>query len=132
MSHKSKLDPKAHRISVYKNTREMCNKNGSQYNVKSQSTLLTTQNLSQLDIKCKFNNMTVIVENEDVLVSAEQYIGKGSMVILNMTSCYNPGGGVERGSMAQEEEIFRRSNYLLSLPESFYPLKPRIFLASRP
>jgi uncharacterized protein (TIGR02452 family) len=47
-----------------------------------------------------------------------------SVCALNMASSYHPGGGWEKGSMAQEEELFRRSNYFLTLKHHFYPLKP--------
>ena len=45
-----------------------------------------------------------------------------------MASNYRPGGGVKKGSSAQEEDIFRRSNYFLTLnksmlPDETYPLK---------
>jgi uncharacterized protein (TIGR02452 family) len=33
------------------------------------------------------------------------------------------GGGAKTGAMAQEEELFRRSNYFLADSEPFYPLK---------
>ena len=35
--------------------------------------------------------------------------------VLNMANAYNPGGGVTKGSGAQEENLFRRSTALLSL-----------------
>lgn len=44
------------------------------------------------------------------------------IVALNMTSSNSPGGGVERGASAQEESIFRRTNYFLTLKSGFYRL----------
>lgn len=49
----------------------------------------------------------VYVENIDVLEKAAEFGEDG--VCLNMANAYHPGGGVLRGSMAQEEEICRRS-----------------------
>lgn len=46
--------------------------------------------------------------------------------ILNMASCYKPGGGVESGCSAQEEVLFRRSNYVLTLHKKFYPIDNKI------
>jgi uncharacterized protein (TIGR02452 family) len=44
-------------------------------------------------------------------------------VVLNMANAYTPGGGVERGANAQEESIFRRTNYHLTLLPGLYPMK---------
>lgn len=41
-------------------------------------------------------------------------------LVLNMASYKNPGGGVIRGSAAQEENIFRRSNLFESLYQYIY------------
>ena len=43
-----------------------------------------------------------------------------------MASCYKPGGGVETGCNAQEEVLFRRSNYVLTLDNNFYPIHDKI------
>jgi len=44
-------------------------------------------------------------------------------LLLNMSDIEVPGGAVDAGSGAQEENLFRRSNYFLHLTERFYPLK---------
>jgi len=46
----------------------------------------------------------------------------GIPLVLNMADWNNAGGSVDVGSMAQEEECFRRSNYFKTLLQSFYPL----------
>lgn len=43
-------------------------------------------------------------------------------LLLNMASNYVPGGGVRKGSAAQEEELFRRSDYFRHLHSRYYPL----------
>jgi uncharacterized protein (TIGR02452 family) len=43
-------------------------------------------------------------------------------LLLNMCSWTRPGGGVESGAGAQEEELFRRSNYFKHLDRRHYPL----------
>lgn len=64
--------------------------------------------------------------DEDVLVLAESYLNKGlNPALLNLANAYNPGGGVEGGSGAQEESIFRRSNYheaLVPQKKTLYPI----------
>jgi uncharacterized protein (TIGR02452 family) len=43
-------------------------------------------------------------------------------VVLNLANATFPGGGVSHGCGAQEESIFRRSNYHLTLTSDMYPL----------
>jgi uncharacterized protein (TIGR02452 family) len=44
-------------------------------------------------------------------------------MVLNMASFYKMGGGCESGAMAEEEELFRRSNYFLTNSSKFYPFQ---------
>lgn len=60
-----------------------------------------------------FKNPKIYVENIDTLEKAKT-MGQ-RVAVLNMASFSNPGGGVARGSRAQEEELCRRTNLLLSL-----------------
>jgi uncharacterized protein (TIGR02452 family) len=46
-----------------------------------------------------------------------------NICILNMANPYKPGGGVEGGTTAQEESLFRRSNYFQTLNKNMYPIK---------
>ncbi|WP_320128410.1 TIGR02452 family protein [uncultured Sphaerochaeta sp.] len=60
------------------------------------------------------NFMTNIsVEDRDCLLVAST-LGNNPLV-LNMADNTHPGGGVEQGSGAQEESLFRSSNYFLSM-----------------
>ena len=45
-----------------------------------------------------------------------------NVVGLNMANHKYPGGGVESGAYAQEENCFRRSNYFMFLKSSLYPI----------
>lgn len=64
--------------------------------------------------KPKFQNSPkVYAQNIDTFEKAKE-LGS-SCAVLNMASSKRPGGGVETGSRAQEEELCRRSNLLLSL-----------------
>jgi uncharacterized protein (TIGR02452 family) len=44
-----------------------------------------------------------------------------------MANNFTPGGGVTYGAGAQEESIFRRSDYFLHLPQSLYPINGVIY-----
>jgi len=75
-------------------------------------------------------NTRIEVWNMDCLYAAKQIIDAENVqpLVLNMASFANPGGGVNHGARAQEEDLFRRSNYMMSLnPIRFdtYPLHHR-------
>lgn len=58
----------------------------------------------------------VRVENDDCVLVAKRLIDKGyNPAMLNLADLYTPGGLVEYGSGAQEENLCRRSNLILSL-----------------
>lgn len=110
-------------INIYKDTIYQCTKVGVSADLKkgSKSTIYLTSSLVDA-LAPKFDSMTVEVINEDTFEAASKYVSVGNVVILNMASCYTAGGGVKKGAMAQEEELFRRSNYFVSLTDKFYPL----------
>lgn len=55
----------------------------------------------------------IYVESKDTFIKAIE-LGPDA-VVLNMASPSHPGGGIERGSKAQEEDLCRRSDLLKSL-----------------
>ena len=58
----------------------------------------------------------VRVENKDCVLAAKELIAAGyNPAMLNLADLYTPGGLVEYGSGAQEENLCRRSNLILSL-----------------
>ena len=61
-------------------------------------------------------NTNIKVINKDCLLAARDLFMDGyDAAVLNMASYIKPGGGVLRGSAAQEENIFRRTNLFQSL-----------------
>ena len=67
-------------------------------------------------IPTMINETIVKVENIDCLLAAENLLNEGyHPAVLNMASRQNPGGGVQNGAGAQEENLFRRSNLFQSL-----------------
>ena len=74
----------------------------------------------------KYNTTTIDVINGDVLIVAQNLMlstGNNNILVLNLASASHAGGGVTRGAMAQEEELFRRTNYFMSLKQQYYPIK---------
>ncbi|CAF2836536.1 unnamed protein product [Rotaria sp. Silwood2] len=63
-----------------------------------------------------YPSTSVRVVNEDCLIVYKSLVSKGCRpVLLNMANANSPGGGYKRGDGAQEETLFRRSNYFQSL-----------------
>ena len=62
--------------------------------------------------RCKFE-----CKNIDTFAYVQDLInrGKKDVVALNLASPVNPGGGVRKGSRAQEEDLCRKSTLLMSL-----------------
>jgi uncharacterized protein (TIGR02452 family) len=76
-------------------------------------------------INATFNETNVDVVKEDIIDVALMYRSRpreNKVLLLNMADDINPGGCVAAGSGAQEECIFRRSNYYKHLTKNFYPI----------
>lgn len=67
--------------------------------------------------------VNVSIIKKDCIYVAIEYKEKGfNPILLNMSDWEVSGGGVDYGSPAQEEELFRRSNYYKHLSQNLYPL----------
>jgi uncharacterized protein (TIGR02452 family) len=62
---------------------------------------------------------TILFHNMDTIDCAIMY---DKPLVLNMSDDEYAGGWVNMGSGAQEESLFRRSNYHLTLTQDFYPI----------
>lgn len=109
---------------IYRDTENKCLYGKYSKLSHGKSVKFTNQDLKNIKLEPLFGNTIVEVINEDTFVVCEQLLKiDNNVCALNMASYLQPGGGVGNGSMAQEEELFRRSNYFLTLKQSFYPLK---------
>jgi uncharacterized protein (TIGR02452 family) len=63
-----------------------------------------------------------IIKKDCIYVATEYKENGFNPILLNMSDWEVSGGGVEYGSPAQEEELFRRSNYFKHLSQALYPL----------
>jgi uncharacterized protein (TIGR02452 family) len=70
----------------------------------------------------------VFARRGDCLAVCAQLVRDGTFdarpLVLNMASPRRPGGGYMNGAGAQEENVFRRSNYSEVLTPDFYRLQP--------
>lgn len=99
-----------------------------------QSTDIDQTNSGQSTNICQTNISSpcvIDVVNEDTLTLTHNLIKQGyNPLVLNMASWANPGGGVIGGARAQEEELFRRSNYHTTLVKNYYPLNQTTIVLS--
>jgi len=105
-------------INIYKDTKEKSIK----YPINKSDEYIISDIKEYPDNRIENN---IFIENTCMI----EFIKKHQNVkccILNMASCYKPGGGVDKGCNAQEEILFRRSNYVLSLHKNFYPIHNKI------
>jgi len=74
-------------------------------------------------------NISVI--NTDSVSAVVEYSKYGKTCVLNMASYKRPGGGVYNGARAQEECLFRCSNLIHVVPNTFYPLEANELLYTK-
>lgn len=114
-------------IKVWKDTQTKCLRNIYGNLIINDSILFKAndERFNFTNLNKKYDKTHVTVLNEDVLVVAETLhnLDANKIMVLNMASYYKNGGGVSSGCMSQEEELFRRTNYFMSLDDKFYPLK---------
>ena len=77
----------------------------------------------------RYAKTNIIVEDTDVIDSIIRLHEKSpsskinKMLVLNLASDRKYGGGAETGAMAQEEELFRKTDYGNHAGKDLYPLK---------
>ena len=78
-----------------------------------------------IDHIIRYDGTQVFIVNQDSIDCGKYLLDNGlNPVVLNMADNCFPGGHVAMGSGAQEEALFRRTNYFqtLNLDTGFYPL----------
>lgn len=82
---------------------------------------------------CETEIIVINMDTIDAVWYSMDKLGAKKPVLLNMANQSYPGGGVDMGCGAQEENIFRRSNYFLTLKfdPKFYPILDESVIYSR-
>jgi uncharacterized protein (TIGR02452 family) len=68
----------------------------------------------------RFDTTHVSIENIDTISAI--MASTGSVLVLNMANPDIPGGGYRQGAVAQEEDLFRRTNLFRTLVPELYPM----------
>lgn len=118
-------------VEVFEDTKKLCETNGKikevlARSVKNQKLILEEEELSAVD-KARFEDEAkIVVSIKRTFEAAADYAGQ-KVAVHNFASATNPGGGVTRGSSAQEECLCRCSGlyFCLSVSEMmkgfYYP-----------
>ena len=113
-------------VEIYQDTVHRCKRSREPQIVSTKMTFVQHFDLSPFETEEKTE---ILVENIDTLCAAEKYFAP-DIVVFNFASDFVPGGGVRKGSRAQEEELFRRTDYHLTLSYRFYPLESKELIYS--
>lgn len=109
------------RMLCYDETRDFIKKHNLKYNFESEKYKYTPQ---RMPAHPPFQTTFVKIYNMDTIDMGLILAEKGyNPLLLNNADHSFPGGNVEQGSGAQEECLFRRTNYFQALTMEYYPIK---------
>ncbi len=121
------MDKHASRIQIFESTIELLkqgwyfSQSGTKVNLSSVSEVMEAARMYR-EPETGFidwnppTSTDILVEDKDCVLAAMDLIDRGyNPAMLNLADLYTPGGLVEYGSGAQEENLCRRSNLVLSL-----------------
>lgn len=115
----------SHLVKVYDHTFNYCIKNKRKF--KRPVTVKYSGIIKEFTPPRPFGNTKAeiqVVEKDTIVAALDLQDEKLNPLVLNMASERVPGGGVRKGSKAQEESLFRRTNYFMHLNKKVvkYPL----------
>lgn len=115
------INKTVNRLDVWENTKKECSEGGIKSDIPIYKSI--KYKTIEVDMKRRYTNTHVHVIDIDTADCAIDLIRKGyNPLLLNMSDIRTSGGAVEMGSVAQEENLFRRSNYFKTLLQDYYPL----------
>lgn len=139
LSRKHRSDMQKFRVELYRETQQFCRNGyfigdklckldkGLTESMKAGTVTESYDLPIDLDEYPTYDDAVVTVEDRDVCDLAKEFLDEGlNPVALNLANAHEPGGGVKSGCGAQEESIFRRSNYYQAAEgrkSDFYPIK---------
>lgn len=108
-------------VQIWEDTKDICTEKFQNVSIPKS----TLYKLVDAPIKptYEYDKTIVKVFNIDTFTYCHQLQNAGYTVVgLNMANHRQSGGGVKQGSFAQEENLFRRSNYFMTLAQKLYPI----------
>lgn len=109
------------RIECWKDTVDFCNRNTLV--APSSTKYVFNPNYSLTGLQ-RYARTDVTIQNKDSIEIGLEFKRRGlNPLVLNFADDVFPGGHVAVGSGAQEEALFRRTNYFTTLTHFFYPLE---------
>lgn len=121
------MSKKQKNVDIYQHTIEYCKKAGFPVFVSLKHSYYDPQFSDEKILSLMEPNnqpAQILVENIDSFdLAIKMDDGFNKIMVLNLASPNKPGGGVGNGSRAQEEDLYRKSNYFEANYSGFYPLK---------
>jgi uncharacterized protein (TIGR02452 family) len=122
MSNKKLLLSRQDNIKIYEDTRKIALAS----NFPIEPTIKYNLDSTILDINVNKSESlkpeVLVIANDSFSAVELENTSSARILVLNMANGTTPGGGVSYGSFSQEENLFRRSNYFMTLFPDFYPI----------